>query len=769
MALAATSCLIGPVLVALSQRIPNRVEQPLSDVDPSWYAEPVPISGGAYLSINGIDAVHRITLATPDVGQLASHREIGLLVATHGTYPQFERAQLVFAGTPCVYRTVRGSPFPNNAVLTFVRGDRCVPLSGTPTGKVELTVRLHNVAKLALWTFVPPPTVSTSPHALFVGQLPTPGVPSYLVRGRLADSFQAGGIPRIGLLAYVWQLATGGLWIWFAVALSALLLFVGNLGFWSARSPLQRLSDEALKRGGAAFCLAAGLGILYTVITPPFQAPDEPSHLVAFGAWAGRPDLGAEAAEWARVGHVQRIQFHVEEHFRVSDVGHPGEMWSAKPVPDADIRGKGVQFIWHALPMSIRQLPPPRLLLALRATNALIFSIAVGVVVAAAVRLSGLGLPHLLALPLFLVPTLPFFGMHLSNHAPLLAAYALTALGVTLMVLDCERSDAAGVIIGAGWASAFMISRSAMPLASFIGVLLAARIVVGASHGGPKATLVFWIGVTCPVALALLGAERPYLDSVTRITERVLPATVQRALETGWSHPSLLLLAAVIAAAAEIGLAWLRGRFAPVVRTAVRTGVGVGTAVAAATVAAVMFGSLFVRYPVLERTDPLDRPPAAAYARETVIAGLSIVRITQPDYLTSVTFWGAFGWLETLTHPRVISLLAGATGLGLVTLLLRLAWKRDARRALYVAAAVVGYCVSLAAYAASMAPQLYMDLVGRYLVGLYLAMLLICWSPVTFVTPWKQPRLSAWICGCAAFASAVIHAYSLRLILLRYF
>ena len=122
-----------------------------------------------------------------------------------------------------------------------------------------------------------------------------------------------------------------------------------------------------------------------------------------------------------------------------------------------------------------------------------------------------------------------------------------------------------------------------------------------------------------------------------------------------------------------------------------------------------------------------------------------------------------------MIDPRLISLLAGASGAGLILLLLRLASIRDTRSALYVVAAVAGYCVCLAAYAASMAPQLAMDLVGRYLVGLYLGMLLICWSSFASLTASSQPRLAAWICVCSAFGSSLIHASSLRVILLRYF
>jgi hypothetical protein len=766
-ALLSTACLIVPIGAALEQRATNRTEQPLTQQQPGWSEEAVPVRGEAYIGIDGWTSVHRIRLVTSDVGRLVGHRQISLLVATHDTYPILERAELALAGTACVYRTAEGIQFPNNALLTFDQGDKCLPLRGQPDGRVILTIRLRNQAKLAIWTFNA--GTAASPQGVLLIDRPDPTTRARLVRGNLVDAFEAGSTSRVTLLAYVWQVANGPGWIWAAVALSAGLMFVGTLAFWGEKPKGRSRSSEAILRGTAMFCLSASMGLLYAAITPPFQAADEPNHFVGFGVAIARPSLANDATRMASLGHFERIQFHPEERFRTSDVGRPGVPWDDGVEPDAAFRGSGVRFLWQAVAPLVGSLPAPRLLLALRLINVLLFALTAGAAAAVLVLFTDVRQPHLLLFPLIVVPAIPFFGMHVSNHASLLCAYLVMATGVLLLVLDAPAPAATGLAIGAGWGMGLAISRSASPLAPFIGLLLFARLMLGGVDLGFRSVARFWACLTTPLFLMLLVTDRAYLDTMTRLGGQVLSAPLAVTVRAISDHPWLLPLAGIAAAALEIVIGRGRVWLAPW-RPAARRAIAWGTPAAAVTVASVALASLFVSYPTLPPVDAIRRPLPAQYAERAVSAGLTLLRLRNPDRLTSTTFWTGFGWLETIPPSVVASSIAGLTAVLLMALLIRSGRAHQVRRSLWIVSAVLGYVVSLAAYALTVLLTTPADLHGRYLLGLYLSMLLICWIPLSeWRTTWTSAGLAAArLVGCTLF-SALVNGYCLRFIAERYF
>ena len=92
----------------------------------------------------------------------------------------------------------------------------------------------------------------------------------------------------------------------------------------------------------------------------------------------------------------------------------------------------------------LRGLPAPRVLLALRLLNALVFALAVGVAAALAVALVPEPLPQWLAFPFLFVPSLPFFAMHVSETALLCSIYVLLAISLAVLFGDGPGSHWAG-------------------------------------------------------------------------------------------------------------------------------------------------------------------------------------------------------------------------------------------------------------------------------------------------------------------------------------
>ena len=124
--------------------------------------------------------------------------------------------------------------------------------------------------------------------------------------------------------------------------------------------------------------------------------------------------------------------------------------------------------------------------------------------------------------------------------------------------------------------------------------------------------------------------------------------------------------------------------------------------------------------------------------------------------------------METLTSGLFVSILTGATGLALAGFLIQIARTADTRRAFLLMAAVAGFSAGLVAYALSLSQvEVAIDIAGRYVFGLYLSMVVICWSGISLI-PNRPALQSAVSIGCVLTCSTV-HAYCLRLILYRYF
>jgi hypothetical protein len=191
--------------------------------------------------------------------------------------------------------------------------------------------------------------------------------------------------------------------------------------------------------------------------------------------------------------------------------------------------------------------------------------------------------------------------------------------------------------------------------------------------------------------------------------------------------------------------------------------------IAAVVMLVVFAGALVIPYPTLHPVDQLHPPGAAAYVKNALAAGLTIFRFARPDHLTSISFWGGFGWLDALLPEVLVSLLSAASGLALIVLLLWIARTRSVRAGVWLTFALAGYALSFAAYALSIIRFIPADLHGRYLLGLYLCLLLICWSGLPRIVDagWiKHPRRLYAVAGVCCLA---VHVFSLSVILRRYF
>ena len=749
--------IVLPIAWVLAARVANVVDIPLVEGSPSREAVPIELS---YVDYPGRPGPHTaaMLLQLQRAESLAEHARIDLLVATYDTAPELLRATLSVDGTDCGFESRPGAQYPNNGILTLMRSKECSRLTGTPTGRLRLEVRFDGPGRTGLWTYRAP-AEPIRPSRIYLSD-PTYAEQGVLceVRGSYVDKFVDSHLRRIDQLAYVWDIAGDQTqWIWLALILCGALLTAAALVV-----PVPSAAFGTLRMATALGTAALAFAGLYAVVIPPFQAADEPSHLITVLGDIGQAQLATDVTVLAQRDHFERIHFHPEERFRPADRTAPG----AAVMKEADaadaFRGMGVRYVWRVIAPVVRSFDAAHVLLSTRLIHGAIFGAAVAAFVMLTAFCSDLQRPGWLALPILLVPTLPFFAMYVSNYAPLSSVYVVLGAGVLVSMLGGPRSHYGGGVVGICFTLAVLMSRSALPLAPFVVSVLAARILTG---GGPNASrrfaMLFWAGSTLPICGGIWLLQWDYFDSLWNALIRAFG----QVLVPRESLSLMVLLAGVAGYLAERGAARLWQSLEPRSNgTITRYAAGLLAALLAITMAA----SLIWSPPVLALIDPAHPPSSEAYVRSAVLAGLTVLRPGSPDFLTSVAFWQGFGWLETIPSVALASLLATASGLAFIGLLLWVARTRATRILVWICCAILGYAATFATYALSVIRLTPADLHGRYLLGLYICMLLIAWSGLPRLAS-SNRRMFRAVPAAVALACVAIHAYCLTAILRRYF
>ena len=179
--------------------------------------------------------------------------------------------------------------------------------------------------------------------------------------------------------------------------------------------------------------------------------------------------------------------------------------------------------------------------------------------------------------------------------------------------------------------------------------------------------------------------------------------------------------------------------------------------------------SLLVRYPALPLYAAPNRPSAAEYMRRAVLTCGTFLRFGRPDWLTSVTFFAGFGWLDMVPPVHLVSFVAGTSGVMLVLLLLWVARARSTRTLVWLGFDGAGFVASAAASGLSIIRAVPSDLHGRYLIGSYLCALVVCWTGPGRAAGSPSSGRYTPLAAVALACCIAVNVYSLRLILVRYF
>ena len=724
--------------------------------------------------------VYRLVLSSTSLSNLTSHDELWLFLSP----PEGEAggrlrdAALSARGVPCVFDAVEGGTLGFREPLVLRPAPTCSRVDTRAPVDLELTVEVEGDGAMALWAHRPRDE-SAEFHGIEVPPPDPSGAATPLrVRGFVVDYPPTA--PRVELLNDMWRISPSARWLWLLFGGGVGLALAGCLVFPTRRAPEadDRPSPSfVLSSGAGAALLAGSLTVLYAALTPPLMGPDEPYHMLGLAELVGNESWPDEVVAWIGQTHLLRIRHHSKERFRTADRDNPhlAEDPELRPT-EVEMRSGTLAVMWRFVGSVLRGQPAPRVLLAIRLLNALLFALAVGVMTALAAVCAAAAYPQWLCYPFLFVPALPFFAMHVSETAVMCSIYVLLAMSLVVLFLDGPRAHWAGLPLGLATGSMLAAGRSPWPLAAIVAAALVARIALGPGRQGHerRSALIFWSGFALGGAvfyLLLNDAFRGMLFVYAKfVPEDLTPVA-------GWLIESPVAIAGLLGSALALEVSLSRARRAAATRLFRPTARVVrwcALAVAALVVLSLL-GSLLFPYPHL----PLE-PRHPLTAGERVVMVLTTMattfRLQDPNFLLFTTFWAGFGWLDTIPPARLLSLLALLTGVAFVGLLVQLSREPQVRRLLWLGALGAGATVSLVLY--TLATQnVVMALQGRYLIGWYLVALVVIGSwiglvdrPSAEVVPGALGRLRRIPRGAVLLTlSGFIHVYCLCFILWRYF
>jgi hypothetical protein len=642
---------------------------------------------------------------------------------------------------------------------------------------MDLTIEVSEGGTLALLGF--DPVAGAPPGPL---QVPPSGPRRSLfdLRGAFVD--YPARAPRITLLNHMWRTSPGAEWLWLGLAAGIGLGVAGCLSF-----PVRALAIDADRpravaiwtSAAAAALLAGSLGVTYAVLVPPLTAPDEPYHLLGFAELAADRALAEDTVRWMGETHLWRIRYQPTEHFRTIDVGQPYVVEDDQLQPtEVAMRSAVLARLWETVTPFLVGEPAPRVLFALRLLNALVFALAVGAATAFAAATVPEPFPQWLGFPFLFVSSLPFFAMHVSETALLCSIYVILATSLAALFLDGPRTAWAGAPLGLATGLMLAGGRSPWPLAGLVALALLGRVLLGTrgAPNAPRQALSFWGGFAAGAAVFFALESDAYRAMRTTWAYHFtgsFPSWLRSGAEWLLAHPAAAAGLVGVGAACEIALQrpreWLAARLGVrmqgLVRRTALTLVGL--------VLISLAGSLFLDYPQLDL-----EPKRALAAAERVAAVLAttgtMFRLREPNFLLSSSFWGGFGWLDTMPGPAFQAVLVALVACALVLLLRHVARHEQARRLLWLVILGVGGAVALVLYTLS-TQSLPKALHGRYLIGWYLCLLSVIGTALALDLRSGGPGSTAAPpsgtvrAAVALVVAGSIHTYCLFFILRRYF
>ncbi len=584
-------------------------------------------------------------------------------------------------------------------------------------------------------------------------------------------------LSKASLLAHMWGFGAGEGRIIYGLILCA-------AGAWLLGVLV--LPGAPFGRSGGGGSLAAGAtllflsaGSVFCLIFPPFHAPDEPDHFLAYAGLVHQPDLARDAKLLADAGHFERIKFRTDEKFVTSDTERQETVNWAPHVgaPDPN-RSPVAKIIWLFSGNFLSASHAGFALLGLRLVTVLFVALCLGasLAVAATGILPG-RLSVLLGAPAILTPAIAFFSMGVSNYPFLIGAYIVQAVAAGLLwaqPMEQEESRRLQIAAGALAGSGLMLGICSSDNGAFAIVFWAVLIPAYWFLRGLRAknldrefhcwlaffsAYFFSMAVVWVLVGALAGSHHVLPAVITARFQDILSATplantgTQAFVFFGYAIPLVGL---------SIALLWLgwRGRgntWLPAVRNIAAWLLVLGIGFLLATKGA--------------RVPDFNSATAPEYVGKVISSFYDGFGPGEPDWLVTQSFWGIFGWLDTPMPEILNNASRWAAGLGLLALvILSLRKSPFSCGKGFLWANLLGIAAMLAVISVAYIHSKY-AVNGRYIIAPYLLLLTAAYEGYRRAVILRFPGPEGVLVSSAAIclAAGVVHCVAWTSVLSRYF
>ncbi len=673
-------------------------------------------------------------------------------------------AHATSANGACRYETKKDTLLQNNNHLRFnIAECNLIP------NQLTITVETAHPVKLALWTY----SISSSKAALLGVRLRNfSAIPATNIRyiyGFFQFHTHKPEMKKYELLHFMWDLGIDSQY--FLVGL-VFVFFLAN--FFIGRSLM----------GNCTPLLAAiawlFLSISYSLLVPPFQAPDEPDHALTYAGLSSDESLGEEMLKLAQRGHFEHLKFYAHHKFTSTLLLFPGqEGWASHvAVVDMKYRSPLTYMVWSVYSKLLYGKSASAVLLALRILNSTIT--ACGVFLTLMFLRSDRRLRSILVFLLFAMPALPFFAMHVSNYFTSIFL-AFLHCGVFASLLRGDK------FMGLKYfACGCMISFSLVSSAISTGFLASwVLLMPWVFHASLKKGVVSWLAHLKAAVFLIFGL----------VTGHLVFSAEFHALSLSWTTDYKYWLMALksenrASIAGAVMILWvlavaclsfflqlaLTGKLATLKKSLDKIGrlISRGILIFLCVLNLLTLFYKFLPLPNIE--DPQFYLAPFSYALSSLKAGLLALTFVHMDTLFSSSFWMGFGWLEAYPPDSLMLMIRSPLILGYLFYFWKLSVQPAEKgpsfdwRGLFFAISLFVMLLGLS-FATSAA---FVNLHGRYLIGYYMLMAVpsaIGWGYFLDTKIWQRfgqgakdsPRLAS------TFFVVSCHVYSAWFLLDRYF
>ncbi len=661
---------------------------------------------------------------------LAEADELQFLLGTHNSRPRVIAGEIKIADSACVF-LAEETRLLDNQFAHFVLRQPC-EISPASSYRANLVLILKGTSHLSLWMRRAPLDSANDQKLAF--SITEDQSRAYAI-GLVTPKNHGEPITRLHKLAYMWDFNESLPFFLFGLEL---LFLIWSLAVFKILAQIFDVQTRPIFGTliSTALLLFSSSGLI-SVLTPPLQAPDEPDHLLGYLQLTGQSARTEELKDFAKNTHFERIKFQREQFFRASDIGAPyptawaSHVSAAKP----QVRSSTITFIWSLYHQLIDEgTSIAKTILSLRLFNAVLWGLCLLIPLLLAATQARNAFNTMCGnLSFFLaIPVLSFFSMYISDFSitvviavsstlllsliPKVKNLILVAVLSGLLIQLSLAGNKAGaavliVFLPLAWHGLYCRSMSDFTSRrSFTAIF--------------KDGFIYWtitgLFAYLPliplhtIHLRVLAAElRPIYTWIPRLREFI---TVDDYYKLALALAAVGLVGYLLLGL--MGILFLKLSSARI-QAKLSKLAGYGLFFMMMFVVIFPIYSLFSDHlPSLQNIEVPMKPDFLAYFKNVFKVILTSLRLNHFDFYMQSSFWGGFGWLDTIPNRWY---LAFQNGLFIVLILQFLRyWRRTAP--LY-GLVTIGFwmlaSLTLIAFLAYFELHRGSNLHGRYLIPAY--------------------------------------------------